>query len=132
MEDDFLKVKEKILSQIELYNEIYNKEVRDGILYKETSNRFPNGKNILCTLDAFINEFGDCEMDNLVANSFCFYNNKYTILKPVDYTTEMQHIIEESPIIVGEEFAFEMKSYKREMPKKYLLRGDFINKDNRI
>lgn len=124
-----MKVKERIFQLIDIYNKTYKNIDRDGIVYKEVSSRFPNGKEILCKIEDFIREFGECETSNMYGgkNRFDFGNASYEMLKPVDYIDEMERLKEESPIIVGEDFAIEMMSYIRKVDQGYLLRSDFQN-----
>lgn len=123
-----MKVKERIPQLIDMYNKTYRNIDRDGIVYKEVSSRFPNGKEILCKIEDFIREFGECETSNMYGkNRFDFGNAHYEILKTVDYIAEMERLKKESPIIVGEDFAIEMMPYIREVDQEYLLRSDFQN-----
>lgn len=123
-----MKVKDRICELIETYNGIYKNVERDGIVYKEVSYRFPNGKDILCKIDDFMSEFGECEIKEMYGrNHFSLGNANYELLKPVDYIKETERFINESPIIVGDNFAIEMKAYERKVNKEYLLRADFFN-----
>lgn len=120
-----MTVKEKIVQLIDLYNTIFRKIERDGIVYREISPRFKNGKEILCKTEAFLNEFGECEINGRTC--FDFEDAHYEILKPVNYLSEMDKIIQESPIIVGDDFAVEMRGYERNVDKECLLIGEFFN-----
>ena len=122
-----MNVYERIQELVKSYKELRKNTNFDGIIYIESSSRFPNGKKILCESDVFIKEFGDCEIDNRISNSFKKNDNFYHIVTLVDYIDETERIIHESPIIVGNDFAIEMISYSREINKEYLLKADFQN-----
>lgn len=123
-----MKVKEYVEKLIEQNKELYGKRYKkDGIVYREISSRFPNGKKILCELRNFIDEFGESDMDNDKSSRFHFFQTCYEIIRPVNYEREKRKMIEDTPIIVGEKYAIEMKSYGRELEEGCLLRSPFEN-----
>lgn len=123
-----MKVKEYVEKLIKQEEELYGKRYKkDGIIYKEVSSRFPNGKKILCGLGNFIDEFGERDMDDDRSRRFHFLQTTYEIIKSVSYEREKRKMIEDTPIIVGKNYAIEMKSYKRELEKGCLLRSPFEN-----
>ena len=123
-----MKVEEYVLKCIELDKELYGKMPRrDGIIYKELSDRFPNGKKILCEIKVFLEEFGDIEMDDENGRRFRFLKTRYEIIRPTNYEKEKKKMIEESSIIVEKNYAIEMRAYKRELEKGCLLRSPFEN-----
>lgn len=123
-----MKVKEYVEKIIEQDGELYGKRYkRDGIIYREVSSRFPNGKKILCELKNFIDEFGESDMNDDRSRRFHFFQTSYEILKSVSYGREKQKMIEDTPIIVGKNYAIEMKAYKRKLEEGCLLRSPFEN-----
>lgn len=123
-----MKVKEYVEKIIEQEEKLYGKRYKkDGIIYKEVSDRFPNGKKILCGLENFIDEFGDSEMDNDKSRRFHFFQTSYEIIRTVSYEREKRKMIEDTPIIVGKNYAIEMKAYKRKLEEGCLLRSPFEN-----
>ena len=123
-----MKVVEYVEKIIEQDKELYGKGYkRDGIVYKELSDRFPNGKKILCEIKYFIDEFGNLDMDDDRSRKFHFLKTHYEIIRPVKYEKEKKKMIEDTPIIVGKNYAIEMKSYGRELEKGCLLRSTFDN-----
>jgi len=123
-----MKVEEYVTKSIALDKELYGgKYKKDGIVYKELSDRFPNGKKILCLIKDFIEEFGDIDMDDEKGRKFRFLKTHYEILYPVNYEREKKKMIEETPIIVEKKYAIEMRAYKRELEKGCLLRSPFEN-----
>lgn len=84
-----MKVKEYVEKIIEQDGELYGKRYkRDGIVYREVSSRFPNGKKILCELKNFIDEFGESDMDDDRSRRFHSFQTSYEILKSVNYERE--------------------------------------------
>lgn len=123
-----MKVVEYVEKIIEQDKELYGKRnKRDGIVYKELSDRFPNGKKILCEIEYFLDEFGEFDMNDERSRKFQFLQTSYEIIRPVNYEKEKKKMVEDTPIIVGKNYAIEMKSYKRDTEKGCLLRSSFEN-----
>lgn len=123
-----MKVKEYTEKLIEQEGKLYGKRYKkNGIIYKEVSSRFPNGKKILCELKNFIDEFGDNDMDDDRSRRFHAFKTSYEIIRTVSYEREKKKMIEDIPIIVGKNYAIEMKAYKRELEEGCLLRSPFEN-----
>lgn len=84
-----MKVKEYVEKLIEQNKELYGKRYKkDGIVYREISSRFPNGKKILCELGNFIEEFGESDMDDDKSRKFHLFQTSYEIIRPVNYERE--------------------------------------------
>ncbi len=123
-----MKVKEYVEKLIEREGKLYGKRYeKDGIVYREVSSRFPNGKKILCELGNFIDEFGENNMDDDRSSRFHFLQINYEIIRTVSYEREKRKMIEDTPIIVGGNYAIEMKAYERDLEKGCLLCSSFEN-----
>lgn len=84
-----MKVKEYTEKLIEQEGKLYGKRYKkNGIIYKEVSSRFPNGKKILCELKNFIDEFGDNDMDDDRSRRFHAFKTSYEIIRTVSYERE--------------------------------------------